>query len=243
MNRTSPRIRNEAPMSELLWVAVPNGLQSPSKALIRVLVVPRLAAGTISDFGLQDWPTTLADASFSMRTRTSVGERIATHPPLLVARARPDVWAAFFGSDAALINEYETKTNPVPNVSQTFKDAQSAAETYRSVTRVAADPANNADFEIRSKLRYWASVPEPTQPPRDTGSPAFTIPDFHSTVSRLREHPTVLVDLGLVFELIVNVDDLKHGTTAAGRQLSIRCVDPPFLQALVTSPWTRYDFD
>ncbi len=227
-------------MSELLWVAVPNGLQSPTKALLSVLVVPRLAAGIISDFGLEDWPAVLAEATFSMRTRTSVGETIANRRPQYVARARSDVWAAFFGGDAAIINDYEAKTNPVPAVSPTHDDAQAVAGTYRSVTRVAADPANNANSAIRSALSAWAA-PEPAQPPGDTELPTFTIPDFHSTVSTLREHPTVLVDLGLVFELIVDVADINLGTAAAGRQLSIRCVDPPFLQTLVTSPWTRYD--
>jgi hypothetical protein len=228
-------------MSELLWVTVPNGLRSPSKALIHVLVVPRLAAGTIADFGLGDWPATLAgEVTFSMLTRTSVGERTAARRPQYVARARSDVWAAFFGGDAALINEYEAKTHPVPTVSSSYRDAQSAARTYRSVTRAAADPATNADSAIRSALSAWAA-PEPARPPDDTELPTFAIPDFHSTVSTLREHPTVLLDLGLVFELIVDVADLNLGTAAAGRQLSIRCVDPPSLQPLVASPWTRYD--
>ena len=228
-------------MSELLWVAVPNGLQSPAKALLRVLVVPRLAAGTIADFGLEDWPATLAgEVSFSMVTRTSLGERTAARRPQYVARARSEVWAGFFGGDAALINEYEAKTHPVPTVSSTSRDAQASARTYRAVARAAADPATNADATIRAALSPWAA-PEPAPPPPETEPPAFTTPDFHATVSMLREHPTVLLDLGLVFELIVDVADLNLGTAAAGRQLSIRCVEPPFLRPLVTSPWTRYD--
>jgi hypothetical protein len=228
-------------MSELLWVAVPNGLRSPSKASIRVLVVPRLAEGTIRDVGLDDWPATLADeATFSMWTRTSIGERVATHRPQYVARARSDVWAGFFSGDAGLTNEYEAKLNPVPAVAPSCQDAGTVAQTYRTVTRVAANPDNDADSAIRAALTALAA-PEPDQPPTDTQPPAFTTPDFHATVSTLREHPTVLLDLGLVFELIVDVADLNLGTATAGRQLSIRCVDPPILRPLVTSPWTRYD--
>jgi hypothetical protein len=230
-------------MSELLWVAVPNGLRSPSRASIRVLVVPRLAAGTISDFGLDDWPATLAEqVAFSMRTRTSVGERVATRRPQYVARARSEVWAGFFGGDARLINQYEAKSNPVPAVTRSYQNARTVAQTYRTVTRAAADPANDAQATIRSTLASLAA-PEPDRPPADTGPPAFTTPDFHATVSFLREHPTVLLDLGLVFELIVDVADLNLGTAAAGRQLSVHCADPPFLRPLVTSPWTRYDLD
>jgi hypothetical protein len=45
-------------MSELLWVAVPNGLvpgiggATPMKAIIRVLVVPRLTGIDITEDGL-----------------------------------------------------------------------------------------------------------------------------------------------------------------------------------------------
>ena len=39
-------------MSDLLWIAVPDGLRPSSQASIRVLVVPQLTAGTIGEFGL-----------------------------------------------------------------------------------------------------------------------------------------------------------------------------------------------
>ena len=228
-------------MSELLWVAVPNGRRPQSKASIRVLVVPRLAEGSIHDFGLDDWPTTLAEeAAFSMRTRTSAGERVAVQQPRYVERARSEVWAGFFSGDAGLTNEYEAKPHPVPAVAPSYQDARTVAQTYRTVTRMAANPNNNADSTIRAALTALAA-PEPDRPPTGTEPPAFTTPDFHATVATLREHPTVLLDLGLVFELIVDVADLNLGTAAAGRQLSIRCTDPPFLRPLVTSPWTRYD--
>jgi hypothetical protein len=227
-------------MSELLWVAVPNGLLQPSKASIRVLVVPRLSEGTIHDFGLSDWPAALGDAVFAMRTRTSVGERIAIHPLRYVARARSEVWGGFFDGAAGVINAYEPKPNPVPAVAPSYRDARTVVQTYRTVTRVAANPANDAGPAIRSALTALAA-PEPDRPPIDTEPPVFTIPDFHATVSTLREHPTVLLDLGLVFELIVDVADLSLGTPSAGRQLSIRCAGPPVLETFVTSPWSRYD--
>ncbi|HUQ54796.1 hypothetical protein [Lentzea sp.] len=229
-------------MSELLWVAVPDGLRPSGKASIRVLVVPRLAAGSISDFGLDDWPSTLTgDAGFQLRTRTSAGEAIATHRIEHVARARSDVWTAFFGGDAGLLNEWEHKTVPPPMVSQTCHDAREAATTYRAVTRKGAqnDPAAT-DAVIRTEIAGWAA-PLPAAPPPVAEPPAHVPPDFHRTVSTLREHPAVLLELGLVFELLVDVADLGLGTSTGGRALSVRCVDPPFLRALVTSPWTRYE--
>ena len=89
-------------------------------------------------------------------------------------------------------------------------------------------------------LTRWAA-PEPTQPAADSDCPGsqflISTPLCPNCVST---RPSCL-DLGLVFELLVEVDDLKLGTAAVGRQLSIRCDEPLFLQRLVTSPWTRYD--
>ncbi|WIM92898.1 hypothetical protein ACTOB_004856 [Actinoplanes oblitus] len=228
-------------MSELLWVAVPDGRRPTNRASIRVLVVPRLAEGSIQEFGLGDWPATLADeVVFQLRTRTSLGERVAAGRPRYVARARSEVWSGFFGGDAGLTNAYEARTNPVPDVTSSYDDARTVVATYRAVTRDCADPRTDSGAAIRSALIPLAAH-EPEPPPVSTDPPAFATPDFHATVSWLREHPTVLLDLGLVFELVVDVADLDLGTAEAGRQLSIRCTDPPFLRPLVSSPWTRYD--
>ena len=232
-------------MSELLWVAVPNGLvreeQSWSEATIRVLVVPRLAEGTIADFALQDWPAVLnEEARFELRTRTSAGERVAARSPTLVQRARSEVWTGFFGGDAGIVNQFQPKTYPVPEVAPSYTDGRDAVRAYRTVRRAAANPANDAEEAVRTTIKTMAAG-APQAPVAPTGTPSFTIPDFHATTSFLREHPTVLDDLGLVFELIVDITDLRLGTARAGRQLAVRCVDPPFLAPLVKSPWTRYE--
>ncbi|MFE3985909.1 hypothetical protein ACFXPR_15625 [Nocardia tengchongensis] len=235
-------------MSELLWVAVPNGLIPdagggiPTQACIRVLVVPRLTGVDIGEDGLQDWPALAADTSFTLWTKTSLGVHVAAHRPRYVARARSEVWTGFFGGDAGLVDPYVPKTNPVPAVAPSYSDAHDVAKDYRAVSRVAAVPAADADAKIRSTLTGW-DTPDPPRPTMPTDPPSLGTPDFHATVSRLREHPTVLLDLGLVFEVIVNVADLAVGDAAAGRQLSIRCDDPPPLVGLVTAPWTRYDLD
>jgi hypothetical protein len=51
------------------------------KAIIRVLVVPRLTGIDITEDGLQDWPSRLTDeASFQLWTKTSAGVTVAGPP-------------------------------------------------------------------------------------------------------------------------------------------------------------------
>jgi hypothetical protein len=84
-------------MSELLWIAVPNGLLPAGEASIRVLVVPRLTTINIGEAGLGDWPMTLTEeVDFAMRTRTTAGEPLSLRRPRLVSQPSSDVWAGFF---------------------------------------------------------------------------------------------------------------------------------------------------
>ena len=229
-------------MSELLWVAIPNGLQSPSRALIRVLVVPRLAPGTLAEFGLWDWPALLADASFELRVKAGSGKMppaVARYEP----RARSEVWHAFFDGDAGTIDEPRKPTYPTPTVSETHKDARDVVGSYRQTSVMLAAPKPQADAQtiVRQQIDRWY---DPTPPPAVTQEPIAPLPpmpDFHQAVALLREHPAVMQDLGLIFELTVAVADLDAGD-AEDRYLSIRCPDSP-LNLLVKSPWTKYELD
>ena len=64
--------------------------------------------------------------------------------------------------------------------------------------------------------------------------------DFRKTFGLIREHPEVLRDLGLVFELLVDGAELATGDPAE-RYLSIRTTTP--LAITITSPWTKYYID
>jgi hypothetical protein len=240
-------------MSELLWVAVPNGFVSPAAptlspttAVIRVLIVPRLAAGMLADFGLQQWPDQLADLSILVRTRDGANGTVATHSPLVTNTGRSEIWDAFFSGDAGLINDYVPVTHPAPTVAPTSGDATNAHLTHRNVTRaLAANPtapgANlDPDKVVRDHLADWAQ-PEPASPPADTTALPSIGPDFHSTVSTLREHPNVLLDLGLIIELRLDVTALSEATAGTDPQLQVVCEDLP--AGFVVSPWTRYDLD
>jgi hypothetical protein len=78
-------------MSELLWVAVPSGFAMATTALLRVMVVPRLQAGTLGNAGLQDWPALLADASLNSGRSPPKGCGSAGASPSLRHRARSEI--------------------------------------------------------------------------------------------------------------------------------------------------------
>ena len=64
-------------MSELVLVAIPNGVGPEGTATVRVLVVPKLAERSIEDCGLADWPDVLnGDARFSIVARAGGGSTV-----------------------------------------------------------------------------------------------------------------------------------------------------------------------
>ena len=91
---------------------------------------------------------------------------------------------------------------------------------YAATVEMATVPVAAMGVLVRAReAREWAA-PEPERPSAPAEPPAFGIPDFHATVARLREHPTVLLDLGLVFEVIVDVADLDVGAARDHRRLA-----------------------
>ncbi|MGW1887714.1 hypothetical protein [Streptomyces sp. NPDC001970] len=224
-------------MSELLWVPVPGGL-SGSQAVIQVLVVPRLQAGQLADFGIQDWPATLAASTFDIRTRTSDGIQAVQAEVTYQDVAVPDVWQAFFGGQAGLVNEWTRKTHPAPMVADTYRQAGDVVGTYQTSATAMAMPDENTPAVVRRQLDHWFDeTPMPSAPPQPP-IPPHAVADFHGTVAMLREHPAVLRKLGLIFEVTVDRSALDVGDPDE-RYLSIRCPDPP-LSFLVTAPWTHY---
>ncbi|HEV7647667.1 MAG TPA: hypothetical protein VGP26_05870 [Actinophytocola sp.] len=230
-------------MSELLWVAVPSGLASESVAIVRVLVVPRLQAGSLADNGMQDWPAVLADAAFELRTKSGSDVHIGPGEVTPRTGARSEVWHAFFDGDAGVVNDWQQKTPPSPVVAEIHQPARRVLRTYQ-------EPATTFDQHwvdepatvLEPHLDTWFEQSPPPAAQEEQPAPRPPVPDFHQTVAMLREHPAVLRDLGLIFELAVDVADLDGGD-AADRHLAIRCQGPPFLTSLVTSPWTRYAID
>ncbi|MFJ3102525.1 hypothetical protein [Streptomyces sp. NPDC086835] len=223
-------------MSTLLWVAVPAGLSSPSTARIRVVVVPRLGDGSLSDFGLQDWPALLADASFELQVKSDDGIHEADRAPVYDPVADSDAWHAFFDGGAGAVNAWTPKRQPAPEVRPTYSDARAVVTSYRECTSILTVPASDGEAAVRQRIEGWNSPPSPSVGGEEPLPPLPPAIDFHRVVAMLREHPVVLQALGLVFELSAEVDTMDVGT--GPRFLRIRGTDLPLS---ITSPWTRYD--
>ncbi|MBT2393557.1 hypothetical protein J7E87_30130 [Streptomyces sp. ISL-1] len=225
-------------MSTLLWVSVPAGLSTPSTARIRVMVVPRLGDGSLSDLGLQDWPALLANASFELQVKSDDGIHEADRAPVYEPVADSDAWHAFFDGDAGVINQFTQKQQPTPLVRPTYSDARAVVTSYRECTSILTRPASQGEAAVRQRIERFST---PLSPSVQTEEPLPPLPppiDFHRAVAMLREHPAVLQALGLVFELSAEVDGLDVGTDP--RFLRIRGTDLPID---ITSPWTKYDLD
>lgn len=226
-------------MSELVLVPIPSGGGADGNATVRVLVVPRLAEGSIEDYGLGDWPDILnADARFSIVARAGDG-RTVERPAELVSSARLDVWHEFFKAGGGVIERWRAGGTSDTKASESYRTGRRVLGTYRNLVTRCAEPAVDSAAITSQELRPWVG-PVVASPVEDTGPKSQRIPDFHRTVSMLRQHPRVLKALGLIFDLRIDsrIFELDGET---GRTLSIRCTDPPFLAELVTSPWTRYD--
>ncbi|MFI9047293.1 hypothetical protein [Streptomyces sp. NPDC053427] len=223
-------------MSTFLWVAVPAGLSPPSTARIRVLVVPRLGSGSLKDLGLQDWPAALADATFALEVKTADGVRETDRAPVYDPVADSNAWHAFFDGDAGVVDGWTPKEQPVPRVRPTYSDARAVVTSYRECTSILTDPASDGESAVRQRIERWNSPLSPSPQAEEPLPPLAPAVDFHRAVATLREHPTVLQALGLVFELSAETADLDIGT--GPRFLRIRGTDLP---VSITSPWTKYD--
>jgi hypothetical protein len=96
---------------------------------------------------------------------------------------------------------------------------------------------------VAQRLQGWqrTEAAPPAGPPQ---APPPLRTDFDSVLARVRQHRTVLEELGLVFELEVDPgalrgDSADPAATTEGL-LSLRCPDPP-LAHLVPWTWTRYE--
>ncbi|MFI1439030.1 hypothetical protein [Streptomyces fructofermentans] len=225
-------------MSTFVWAAVPAGLTTGPEpaARIRVLVVPRLAAGSLADFGLQDWPALLTDATFDLEVRTDQGIHQADHALHYDPVADSDAWHAFFDGAAGVVEEWTPTKQPAAHVSTTYTDARAVVMSYRECTSILTRHSADGEDPVRRRIEQWKT---PLPPSAQSEPPLPPLPpdlDFHRTVATLREHPAVLEALGLVFELRTDLADLDIGT--GPRFLRIRGTDLPID---ITSPWTKYD--
>lgn len=226
-------------MTQLLWVAVPGGIAPSDKALIRVLVVPRLDAGVLSDFGLDDWPSTLRDTTVKVRVKTTDGAQTAFVGQLEQPAARSEVWRAFFGGAAGIVNPPGQQAPGDIVVDDTHATAGAVTDTHQTSIVELASPDDATVTRLRERITSWHKPDEPPVPRASRPPPTPPVPDFHQAVALLREHPAVLRELGLIFEVFVDAARLRVGDGTRERYVAV-LPDTP-LAVRVSSPWSQYD--
>ncbi|WP_432838119.1 hypothetical protein [Dactylosporangium sp. CA-092794] len=226
-------------MSRLLFVAAPNGHTAAGQARLRVLVVPQLDGGPLAEYGLDDWPALLATVSFRVRVKTAAGIRTAWSGPQHAPAARSDVWRAFFAGPAGIAAPWSAGEPRRAEVRRQYGTAAAVTGTYRaSAGELGANPS--APGRVGERIAAWGRPAAATAVPApDPGDAQPPWPDFHQAVALLRDHPAVLRDLGLVFELAVDHTALEDGGGGAERWLAVQSRGP--LPVPVTSPWSAYD--
>ncbi|HYN19178.1 MAG TPA: hypothetical protein VEY96_13975, partial [Actinomycetes bacterium] len=219
-------------MSDLMWIAVPQGRVQEGKALLSVVATPRLTE-SLAATGIGDWPTVLSAAQVRVQTRPAGSTTPDGAEPAATLRstARQEVWQQFT-RDLTVAPFSRPRGYRPPAVAKTSDDADKVRATYS-----AAVSAMGAPETVEQQLQVWQfaapvlAQPQPDEPVRRAGDP-----DFHFAVARFREHPEMLRLLGLVFD--VELDGLQKST--ADREISVTWADSP---VPVVPRWTRYDFD
>ncbi|MFD3400079.1 hypothetical protein ACFWUU_05370 [Kribbella sp. NPDC058693] len=221
-------------MSTLTWLTVPQCI-SGTDALLSVLVVPRLGAGRLGNFGLRDWPARLTEMSFEVRIRSAGAQSIADGRPTLVSVPDSEVWHAFFDGDAGTIADGSVRAAPqTPTVRDSYTEAVRTHDTHRTLAQsIAGDGVNPQVLE--DQLAPWSQRRPEVEPDTLRTAIAPNV-DFHRATALLREHPRVMRALGLVFDLVIDADLLDVGDPA-DRAIAIVSEDSP---VPVRSSWTRY---
>ncbi len=238
-------------MSELVWVAVPDGFRADDaqRAALRLLISPRLTTTSLAEAGMEHWPpldllsarlvVEFADAAAPGTLLASV----EVEPPHI--RAQPGVWEAFFGAGTTIIPPRSRGDSNMPpvEVAKTSELAGSINQTFVTVARARIEPNAHRQPLLEDAVRGELAARWSGEPPqvRDASRGARTAavpPDFHRTMAMLREHPAVLRALGLIAE--IEIPTVSIPVAATDPMLRLRCLgDVPALPVIV-SPWTRY---
>lgn len=234
-------------MSELVWVAVPGGVRE-GKALVRVLIDPRLTGGSLAGDGMQSWPPpALADEALELDFAPDGGSPDATNLRTLAVTpdidAQAGLWERWFTHMPVERSTARATGADALDLIPSSKHATDIRETFGAAAEVAigavAGPTRLASFEsvVRAQLaKHWSGPDPPLRAQSESPAIAPSAPDFHGTISLLREHPSVLRALGLILVLRVPEADLPS------RRGFMRVRWPAAPEGLppIVSPWTRY---
>lgn len=248
-------------MSRILVIAVPAGRVHSGIARLRALVVPQLDTddrhgSPLSDYGFQDWPNTIDQvktefvAHFAPDTSTTSVSKSLT----LVPHASTSVWNGFFSK--AVVRPPVFTTHRDLDVSPTSTDAHTIMAGYTAAAGMhTGDDSNAADDAaavVREQYGNWTAPPRIPPQPDDFGvsklsddSQSWRAPDFQRTVSMLREHPTVALQLGLILDFTLPAADVPVTAGDGWHLISIGSALRSRIPATVdiVTPWTKFHFD
>jgi hypothetical protein len=238
-------------MSDMLWIPVPGGFDD-GNPLLRVLVVPRLDGGSPADHGMAQWPPSALTGG-TVRAELFVPSSGPPAPPdsqFDIApgmHVQPGLWQRLIARlpvESAAGRPAEPTEAPL-TVHATSQDAKEVARTFHEASRAEVTTqlgAASPDFadKVRGVLGndHWLRPDPPAPGATDTGPPSSP-PGFNRTLSLLREHPTVLRALGLVFEV-----RLDPGAAApAGGTVRVLWPGRPAALPEIVSPLTAFGAD
>ncbi|MBB3693171.1 hypothetical protein [Sphingomonas sp. BK580] len=232
--------------TEMLMVAVPSGAVRDGVARLRLLFVPRLradATSPLSAYVLDDWPTLLVNATFSAQTSADGGAATSLPVRQPAARGDSETWRAFFSADMP-VDPWQPQSYPEPHVDGTATKASRVASSYATAARSYVDPVKDAATVVRAEYATWTDA-DPVAPDSGLTPEEWQVPDFHRSVSMLREHSAVLIELGLIVELSIAAADLPRSPVVGPpRRVAVDCTlgagAPPIT---FTAMWTNYSFD
>ena len=229
-------------MSQLLWIAVPGGTEG-GNFLLRVLIVPKLDGASLDQDGMSSWPPDeLLRAKLSVDFCQAINGSVTTlefSAPHIQPQA--NVWQAFFGTNMPIRVASATSGRDV-NVDETSKKAANINTTFETAASVpiTLDPASHAALAevVQKELETRWSGPD-ISPPPPKAKASHDLPDFNRVISMLREHPTVLRALGLIFKIPVPANSVPSIFPAGF--VKVRCPEATNLSIPeIVSPWTRY---
>jgi hypothetical protein len=189
-------------MSELLWISVPGGKVLPTGAVLRALLVPRLSGlsenADLEAYGFADWPSRLAAARLRVERADEPGPNAVevgstrVDPPAGIGPR----WSEVFPPNHPVRAYRPPPFYDAPRVDPSATQATVIRGVY---TDAAARPDQPAAL---APLRDPSLDPlPPAAPTQQTGTPVVPDPDFHRVLTMLREHPRVLMGMGLIVEL------------------------------------------
>lgn len=243
--------------SELQLIAVPGGFVGTGadrRAVLRVVLLPRLSTGSLEEHGMAAWPPPQLQEPMSVvfRDDAAAAERrpVPVAPetdPEVQAQVR-EVWATITGAVVVAPRPPAAATRDVPlepgvQVTETFATAARIDESYRTTAAAwsGQDTASDAAAVSRQsdvELAGWTPSATPSAPVSGASRPPADPRDLATVLGNLREFPTVLRAMGLVIELRLAPDQVPGDDVQVRVDWPAHADVRPALPRLV-SRWTQ----